>query len=67
MGMYGTTMTALFSVKRRLLEVEVPVGDLTRITTPPTPSDQFQCISVQVDIRTPPFSEEESEGEEGSE
>ena len=68
MGMDSTTMTALFSVKRRRGVDEIPMADLTGITTPPTPEDLYQCCSegqgVQVDIRTPPFSEEEAEGED---
>ena len=39
MGMYGTTMTALFSIRREQVVEESPMADLSGVKTPPTPSE----------------------------
>ena len=67
MGMYGTEMTALFSIRRDQDVEESPMADLTGITTPPTPGSTTPPTSespARVEVATPPFSEEEAEGDD---
>ena len=65
MGMYSDTLTALFSIRRKRAE-EAPMADLTGIKAPPTPEGEEGFIPEcpadvdEVEIATPPFSEDES-------
>ena len=69
MGMCGSTMAAVFSVRNQQAVEEAPMADLTRIKTPSTPESEDGFLGspvdvVEVEIATPRFSEEEAEDED---